>query len=260
MTAEAPTPDAPGVLYLVPMPLGDLGPSLALPPATAAIAARLRYFIAENARTARRLLAQLPLAIPIQQIAFAELSEHTAAEDIEPLLTPILAGEDGGIVSEAGCPAIADPGSVLVALAHRRGIRVVPLVGPNALTLALMASGMNGQSFRFHGYLPTDAAVRATRITAIETDSARDGTAHLFIETPYRGTALLAALLAHCRRPNTRIAVAIDLTLPTETIVSRSLVDWRTTTAPSLEKRPAVFLLQAERAVSAREPTSRRSS
>ncbi len=260
MTAETVAPAAPGVLYLVPMPLGDLGPSLALPPATAAIAARLRYFIAENARTARRLLAQLPLAIPIQQIAFAELNEHTPAEDIEPLLTPILAGEDGGVVSEAGCPAIADPGSALVALAHRRGVRVVPLVGPNALMLALMASGMNGQSFRFHGYLPTDAAARAARITAIETDSARDGTAHLFIETPYRGAALLAALLAHCRRPNTRVAVAADLTLPTESIVVHSLAGWRTASPPPLDKRPAVFLLQAERAVSARESKPRRSS
>lgn len=248
MTAPTVPTSLPGVLYLVPMPLGDLNPALALPPASAAVAARLRYFVAENARTARRLLGQLPLAVPIQQIVFAELNEHTLAEEIEALLAPVLAGEDGGVVSEAGCPAIADPGSVLVALAHRHGVRVAPLVGPNAMTLALMASGMNGQSFRFHGYLPTDAAMRAARITAIETDSARDGTAHLFIETPYRGPALLAALLSTCRRPSTRVAVAVDLTLPTEAIVVHSIADWRTAPVPAIDKRPAVFLLQAERA------------
>ena len=255
MTGPAPA----GVLYLVPMPLGALGPALALPPATAAIAARLRYFVAENARTARRLLGQLPLEVPIQQIVFAELNEHTPPGAIDALLCPVLAGQDGGIVSEAGCPAIADPGAALVALAHRRGVRVVPLVGPNALVLALMASGMNGQSFRFHGYLPTDAAARAARLAAIEADSARDGSAQLFIETPYRGAALLGAMVATCL-PGTRIGVAADLTLPGETILVRSVADWRGTTAPPLDKRPAVFLLQAEPALSARASTSRRSS
>ncbi|MCW5625587.1 MAG: SAM-dependent methyltransferase [Burkholderiales bacterium] len=244
MTAPSESGGRTGTLYLVPVPLGDVDPTEVLPTTTLKTAAALVDFIAENPRTARRFLTRFPLAAPIQSIRFEELNEHTAAAALRGLLTPLLQGRDVGLVSEAGCPAVADPGSALVALAHRHGIRVVPLVGPNAPLLALMASGMNGNAFRFHGYLPAESQARSRRIREIEADSARDGAAQAFIETPYRGDALLDALLANSR-PDTAIGVAIDLTLPTEEVVVRPAADWKDARRPALAKRPAVFLLQA---------------
>lgn len=241
-----------GRLYLVPMPLGaESDPRAVLPPATLETAMQLRYFIAENARTARRMLTRLPLAVPIQQVNFEELNEHTRPESIPPLLAPLLAGEDVGLVSEAGCPGIADPGAALVAAAHARGITVVPLVGPSSILLALMASGLNGQAFTFHGYLPVDAAARTAKLTELEAASAASGATQLFIETPYRNEALFAALVSDAR-PTTRLTIAADLTLATEMIISHPISTWRKTPCPALASRPAIFALQAERTFSAR--------
>jgi 16S rRNA (cytidine1402-2'-O)-methyltransferase len=241
-----------GRLFLVPMPLGvESDPQAVLPQATLEAAVRLRHFIAENARTARRMLVRLPLAVPIQQVSFAELNEHTRPEALPALLAPLLAGEDVGLVSEAGCPAIADPGATLVAAAHAHGIAVVPLVGPSSILLALMASGLNGQAFAFHGYLPVDMAARAAKLLELETASAASGAAQMFIETPYRNEALFAALLS-AAKPTTRLTIAADLTLATELIASHTVGAWRDRPRPALASRPAIFALQSERTISAR--------
>jgi 16S rRNA (cytidine1402-2'-O)-methyltransferase len=241
-----------GRLFLVPMPLGpDSDPKSLLPAATIEAAASLRHFVAENARTARRFLARLPLAVPIQQVQFAELNEHTPADALPALLAPLLAGSDVGLVSEAGCPAVADPGAGLVALAHERGIPVVPLVGPSSILLALMASGLNGQAFTFHGYLPVESGARTMRIRELERASAASGATQLFIETPYRAEAMFVALLA-AADPSTRLSVAIELTLPQASIVTRTVGEWRRQSAPALASRPAVFALLAAPRVSAR--------
>ena len=175
---------------------------------------------------------------------FATLNEHTAANELTELLAPLLAGEDVGIISEAGCPGIADPGAELVSLAHRHGIRVVPLVGPSSILLALMASGLNGQRFAFHGYLPIPEAERNKAIAALEAESARYHQTQLFIETPYRNEKLFSALLAHCR-PQTLLCVASDITLPHEQIRTRPIAQWKSQPAPQLNKRPSLFLLLA---------------
>lgn len=156
----------------------------------------------------------------------------------------MLAGADAGLVSEAGCPAVADPGALLVRRAHERGVKVVPLVGPSSILLALMASGLNGQSFAFNGYLPVDAAARAKRLRELEQLSRKARQTQIFIETPYRNQAMLDTLVATCA-PSTQICVAADLTLETETIASRTAADWKKAAAPNLHKRPAIFLLLA---------------
>jgi 16S rRNA (cytidine1402-2'-O)-methyltransferase len=235
-----------GTLYLVPMPLGSGDLHACLPQDALATVARLTRFIAEDARTARRVLTKLPLDTPIRDVEFGELNEHTRPADLAGLLTPLLAGTDVGLVSEAGCPVIADPGAAVVALAHEHGIRVAPLIGPSAVLLALMGSGLSGQAFRFHGYLPVDPQARRQRIVAIEQDSARSDCTHLFIETPYRNDQMLGSLL-ECCQPSTRLSVCVDLTLPTEAIVTRAIVDWRNSPRPDLDRRPAVFVLAAPR-------------
>ena len=238
---------SPGRLYLVPNALGPGDLPTVLPAATAGIAARLDYFIGENAKSTRAFLkrvdAMAPLERPIQQIEIAELDVATPDAALPRLLAPIVAGRDGGLVSEAGCPAVADPGATLVRLAHRQGIEVCPLVGPSALLLALMASGLDGQRFAFNGYLPTDARARADAIREAERRSAQLHQTQLFIETPYRNLALFAALVEHCR-PDTLLAVACDLTLDSQWIASRPVSAWRGTTV-DLQKRPTVFLLLA---------------
>ncbi len=236
-----------GRLYLVPNALGPGNLRAVLPVETSAIAASLDYFIGENAKSTRvflkRVDAVVPLAKPIQQIEIAELDVATPANALPALLAPILAGRDAGLVSEAGCPAVADPGATLVRLAHRHGIDVRPLVGPSALLLALMASGLDGQRFAFNGYLPTDARERAEAIQQAERRSIQLHQTQIFIETPYRNLALFAALLDGCR-PDTLLCVACDLTLETQWIASRTAKAWKGTTV-DLHKRPTVFLLLA---------------
>jgi 16S rRNA (cytidine1402-2'-O)-methyltransferase len=234
-----------GRLFLIPTPLGaDQDPLRVLPPSTIEIVSTLTHFVAENARTARAVLKRLPLAAPIQQLNISELSEHTTADALPRLLAPALAGIDTGLLSEAGCPAVADPGAGLVALAHSKGVQVVPLIGPSALLLALMASGMNGQNFCFAGYLPVDRQERADRLRALEQRSAAGDETVLVIETPYRTQQLFDAMTA-ALRPGTRIGIARQLSLADELVATRSVADWRR--APVVMPQvPTVFMLHAE--------------
>ena len=231
-----------GKLYLLPNLLGAVEPASVLPARTLAVARRLRHFVVETPKAARAFVKSLPSEHALQDIAIAELNEHTPARDVAALLAPILAGQDVGLVSDAGCPGVADPGALLVAAAHRAGVVVVPLVGPSALLLALMASGMNGQNFVFHGYLPVRAEARAASLRALDAAVAGSGATQLFIETPYRNEAIAAAVLAVCR-PRTLFCVAADLTLPSEQIVRRTVEEWRTAPTMRLSGRPAMFLL-----------------
>lgn len=231
-----------GTLYLVPSALGETPWTSYLPAETRDIACRLRILIAENAKTTRAELKRLGHPLPLRDIVVEQLPERPSDADIERLLAPLLADHDVGLMSEAGCPAIADPGALLVRRAHALGIPVRPLVGPSSLLLALMASGLDGQRFAFHGYLPVREPERSRRIAELEKESARHRQTQIFIETPYRNDALLAALLATCR-PATRLCLAVDLSLPTESVMSRTISEWRHQRPPQIDRRPAVFLL-----------------
>ena len=231
----------PGTLYLIPTPLGDTALDQVLPEHTRRIAAGLQTFIVEQAKTARAFLKQLPTALPLQQLTLLELNEHTPKQALEALLAPLLAGQDVGLISEAGCPAVADPGADLVRLAHARDIQVRPLVGPSSILLALIASGLVGQRFAFHGYLPARPEDRARALRSLEKRSEQDDAAQAFIETPYRNPALLETILATCR-DDTLVTVARDLTLDSELVATRTVAGWRGA-IPDLHKRPTVFLL-----------------
>jgi 16S rRNA (cytidine1402-2'-O)-methyltransferase len=234
----------PGRLYLVPAWLAeDSDPAAALPAPLLERIRGLDAFVVENARSARRFLAACGHPKPMREVTMAELNEHTPVAAVAALLEPALAGRDLGLLSDAGVPAVADPGAALVAEAHARGIAVVPCVGPSSILLALMASGLEGQRFRFAGYLPAEAAARKAAIAELERRSGRERETQVFIETPYRNDALLADLLAACR-PATRLCVAADLTAPTEWIRSASVEKWRGAPA-AIGKRPAIFLLLA---------------
>lgn len=240
----------PGTLFLIPNTLGETEAlASVLPEQVQQITSQLDYFVAENAKTARAFLklvnANHPLVKPLQEITISELNVNTPAAALAGLLAPLLAGRDGGLVSEAGVPAVADPGADLVRLAHQHNIPVRPLVGPSSLLLAVMASGLNGQSFAFNGYLPTDAAQRATRIKELETRSRKEKQTQLFIETPYRNAAMLEALVAACA-PSTLVCVATDLSLASETIRTMTAAQWKSAKAPDFHKKPTVFLLLAQ--------------
>lgn len=231
-----------GRLYLVPNLLGIVPPAAVLPQRTIDIARRLRHFVVETPRIARQFLKTLEPNQALQSLHLSELNEHTPPDHVEPLLGPVFSGEDLGLLSDAGCPGVADPGAALVAAAHRAGVTVVPLVGPSAPLLALMASGMNGQAFAFHGYLAAKPQPRAAELKALEREVTRTGVTQLFIEAPYRNEAMIDAVLSTCS-PALRFCVAVDLSLPSEKIVSRSIDAWRKTSRLALAKRPAIFLL-----------------
>ncbi|MEW5769725.1 MAG: SAM-dependent methyltransferase [Pseudomonadota bacterium] len=234
-----------GTLYLIPTPLGDTPLDQVVPEATRLVAARLTTFIVEHAKTARTFLKQVGTAVPLQQLTLLELNEHTRADALDALLAPLLAGEDVGLVSEAGCPAVADPGADLVRLAHRHGIPVKPLVGPSSILLALMGSGLVGQRFAFHGYLPAKPEERAKALKELERRAEKEDAAQVFIETPYRNMAMLETILAACR-DDTWLCVASDLTTAGELVLSRRVADWRGA-LPEIERRPSVFLLWRQR-------------
>jgi len=216
----------PGTLYLIPVPLGPVAPETCLPPDTLAVARRLDHFVVERAKTARAHLKAMGHPLPMQSIAMQELNEHTPAAAIAGLLAPLQAGHDLGLLSEAGCPAVADPGASLVRAAHAAGIAVVPLVGPSSILLALMASGLGGQRFAFHGYLPAKEPERSRSIQALEKTARRDHATQLFIETPYRAAALLDALAATLS-PSVMVSVGADLSLPGQFIHTRRAQEWR---------------------------------
>ena len=233
-----------GTLYLIPVALGDLPWHLFLPASPREIAVGLQHFVVENAKTARAELKRMEHPTPLRELAIEELPQKPTAADIDRLLTPLQAGHDLGVMSEAGCPGVADPGALLVRRAHELGLRVRPLVGPSSLLLSLMASGLDAQQFAFHGYPPAREPERSQRIVSLEKESRRLSQTQLFIETPYRNGALFQALLAACQG-QTRLCLATDLTLPEETIVTRTVAQWKKAAAPQLDKRPTVFLLLA---------------
>jgi 16S rRNA (cytidine1402-2'-O)-methyltransferase len=228
-------------LYAIPTPLGG-APGAVLTPDVLKIVSSLRDFVAENAKSARAFLSAAG-AKP-RDVSIAELNEHSDLARVNDLLQPLREGRDLGLISEAGCPAIADPGAALVEAAHAAGFRVVPLVGPSSITLALMASGLEGQRFAFCGYLPRDAAERARRIRELEQRSRKEKETEIFIETPYRNEALLASLLQACA-PQTRLCVAADLTLDSQFVQTKTIGEWRRAGA-AIGRRPAVFLLLAQ--------------
>lgn len=233
----------PGILYLIPTPLGDGALDLVLPEETRRITARLGHFVVEQAKTARAFLKQIGTTIPLQQLVLNELNEHTPERDLRGLLAPLAEGHDLGLLSEAGCPSVADPGANLVRLAHQEGIRVIPLVGPSSILLALMASGLVGQRFSFHGYLPAKPDARLKALKELEKRAEREDAAQAFIETPYRNNAMLESVLTACR-PTTLLCLACDLTLSSEMVITRCVGEWPQY-KPDLNKRPCVFLIGA---------------
>jgi 16S rRNA (cytidine1402-2'-O)-methyltransferase len=234
----------PATLYLVPSTLGDDAPIETLPAATLSVLRRVDHLVVETPKQARRFLQLAGIALAQRTLHIEVLDEHTPDARLADLLAPALAGMDLAILSDAGCPAIADPGSKLVRLAHAHGIRVAPLVGPSAIALALMASGLNGQRFAFHGYLPVEPGPRDDAVRALERCARRSGETQIVIEAPYRNNRLLQALVAVCA-PDTLLCVATDLTTPTESIVTRTIAQWRAG-HPDIDRRPTVFLLGRE--------------
>lgn len=231
-----------GTIYMLPCPIGEGNPYESLPESNRAIMASLDYFIVENVRTARRFLSAAKIGVAIDTLEFAECSEHTSAADVEPLLAPVLAGRNCGIISEAGLPGIADPGADVVAVAQRKGIKVVPLVGPSSILMALMASGQNGQSFAFNGYLPIKPAERAKALRHFERRAITESQSQIFIEAPYRNTKLLGDMLT-LLSPATMLTVAADITSPGEYIRTLSVGEWRKEPLPEINKRPAIFII-----------------
>lgn len=233
-----------GTLYLIPVTLGDDNIHTVLPPDVIKIAQNLEHFVVETEKPARHFLSAIKTAKPVRELTLNLLNEHTLDKDVAALLAPLLAGKDVGLMSDAGCPAVADPGAKLVELAHKKGIRVVPLTGPSAILLALMASGLNGQSFAFLGYLPVDKAARAAKLKEIEKRSQTHKETQIFIETPYRNQQMLEALLNTCNA-NTCLCIACHVSLQDEMIVTKSISEWKKSTLPDLNKKPTVFLLLA---------------
>lgn len=234
---------APGTLYLLPTGLGESALADVLPEPVLATAGRLLHFIAENPKSARAFLKQAGYPRPLAEAAITTLDKNTPATAITGLLEPLLRGFDAGLLSEAGCPAVADPGALLVRAAHRAGIPVVPLVGPSSILLALMASGLNGQRFAFHGYLPVDNAARTGRLRELERRSRQDDATQIFIETPYRNDTMLRAVLDSCA-PDTLLCIASDLTQPSAQVRTQQIGDWRKKPV-SIDRRPSVFLVYA---------------
>lgn len=234
-----------GTLYLLPTPISTAAPHAVLPATAMTLAHRIEHFLVEDAKSARAFLKEVNHPKPLRELSIVQIGHAPPDADIATWLAPLRAGSDIALLSEAGCPAVADPGATLVAAAHRDGWAVRPLVGPSSIMLALMASGLNGQHFRFVGYLPIAAEERASAIRALESKAKSE--TQIFIETPYRNVALFDALLQHCR-PTTRLAVAVDLTGEREFVRQCTVEQWRAETSAarsSLAKRPAVFCLLA---------------
>jgi len=228
-------------LYLIPTTLGDTTIERVLPPDLTQIISSISVFIVENIRTARRFLKKVNPAIVIDDLTFFELNQHTDKKEISRFLEPIQNGLDIGIISEAGCPAVADPGAEVVKIAHIRNIQVVPLVGPSSILLALMASGMSGQNFAFIGYLPIKDPEKSQQIKMLEKRMLFEGQTQIFIETPYRNAQLLEDLLKNCD-PQTMLCIAADVTLDTEFILAKPISYWKTH-IPDIHKRPAIFMI-----------------
>ena len=228
-------------MYLLPVTLGDTAIGRVLPAYNTDIIRGIRHFIVEDVRSARRFLKKVDASIDIDSLTFYPLNKHTAPEAIAGYLRPLEAGEAMGVISEAGCPAVADPGADVVAIAQRKGLKVVPLVGPSSILLSVMASGFNGQSFAFHGYLPIDQGERTRRLKELEQRIYAEHQTQLFIETPYRNNKLMEEILRTCR-PQTKLCIAANLTCEGEYIRTKTVREWKGH-LPDLTKTPCIFLL-----------------
>ena len=233
---------AKGKLYLIPTPIGDRPVWDVLPASNRTVIDSIDYFIVEDIRSARRFLSKAGISRPIDSLRFAELNEHTAPAEVSALFAPLLTGTDAGVLSEAGLPGVADPGADAVALAHIHGIEVVPVVGPSSILLALMASGLNGQSFAFNGYLPIRQPDRNKAIRHFEARAQSEHQSQIFIEAPYRNLKLYEDFCTACR-PQTRLTIAADLLQPDQLIRTRTIGQWRKEQKPDIQKRPAIFIL-----------------
>jgi 16S rRNA (cytidine1402-2'-O)-methyltransferase len=232
---------AAGKIYLIPVTLGNQNYNDVIPQGVLEITRSLRLFAVENIRSARRYLRLIDKDFPIDDTEFLELSEHTVESEISKFLEPVCKGSDIGLMSEAGLPGIADPGALLVSAAHRLRIRVIPLPGPSSILLALISSGLNGQSFTFNGYLPVRPADRAAALKTLEKKS-REGMAQIFMETPYRNQRMLDTIMSVCS-DDTLLCIASDITLPEENISTMTIAEWKRN-LPSINDRPTVFILQ----------------
>jgi len=228
-------------LFLIPVTLGETDHYRVLPEYNREIILGIKYFVVENLRSARRFLKKADPSIVIDDLTFYELNKHTSPEDVGGYLSPMAKGESVGVISEAGCPAVADPGADVVAIAQQKGYPVVPLVGPSSILLAVMASGFNGQSFAFHGYLPIDSGERTAVLKKLEGRVYTENQTQLFIETPYRNNKLAEDLIRSCR-PSTRLCIASDITCEGEYIRTKTMKEW-TGKLPDLSKKPTIFLI-----------------
>ena len=228
-------------LYLIPVLLGDTTVERVLPAYNQEVVHGIRHFIVEDVRSARRFLKKVDKDFDIDGSQFYLLNKHTSPEEISGYLKPLEEGHSMGVISEAGCPAVADPGADVVALAQRKHLKVIPLVGPSSIILSVMGSGFNGQSFAFNGYLPIEAADRAKRLKLLEQRAYTEQQTQIFIETPYRNNRLVEDILATCR-PQTRLCIAANITCEEEYIVTRTLKEWRGN-VPDLSKQPCIFLI-----------------
>ena len=228
-------------LYLIPVTLGNTSLSQVLPAYNATIVCQIRHFVVENVRSARRFLRSIDRDFPIDDCVFFEMGKHADERLFSQYLQPLRDGLPVGVISDAGCPAVADPGSAVVGIAHRQGLRVIPLVGPSSMIMAVMSSGFNGQSFAFNGYLPVDSSSRARRIKALESRAWNENQTQLFIETPYRNNKLAEELIRTCR-PSTKLCIASNLTCADEFIRTRPVKEWAGK-LPDLSKRPTIFLI-----------------
>ena len=235
---------AKGVLYMIPCPISDATDVYDVTPASnRAIIDSLDYFIVENVRSARRFLSKAGISRKIDDLEFVELNEHTReGVAVEAMVRPIEQGRSVGVISEAGVPGVADPGAMVAAACHRRGIRVVPLVGPSSILMSIMASGLNGQSFAFNGYLPVKPPERGKAIKALERRAQTEHQSQIFIEAPYRNVKLVEQLLSVCS-PATRLTIACDITSPEEIILTRTIEQWRKVALPDIAKRPTIFII-----------------
>jgi len=234
----------PAALYLIPVTLGDTPLEQVLPAYNREIILQITHFVVEEVRTARRFLKSVEKSIDIDSLSFYPMGKHAEAARFSQYLDPLRRGEAVGVISEAGCPAVADPGADVVALAQREGLPVVPLVGPSSILLAVMGSGFNGQSFAFNGYLPIDPAARAKELKKLEARSASEKQTQLFIETPYRNAKLIAELLS-ALRPSTGLCIAAGLTTENQFLCTKTVEQWRRASLPNLSKTPTIFAIYA---------------
>ena len=232
---------APGKIFLIPTPISGLNPGAIINPQSKEIISSLSWFLCENIRTSRRFISSLQLGINIEALEFSELNKDTPDAALSLYMKRIAAGESAGVMSEAGCPGIADPGAKIAALAHQRGLEIVPLVGPSSIFMALMSSGFSGQSFTFHGYLPIESKAAKDKIAQMEKEVRASGTTQVFMETPYRNNQLLELLLATCH-PSSLLSISCNITASDELIKTQTVRNW-SKSKPDLHKKPTIFLL-----------------